>query len=81
MRRVSSSCTDVSTARNSLSKNCSELQHPAEMTRISFALPCSDNRPAEPENCSPSWLWAIAGCPSTIHICPCIGSSRSTAQS
>lgn len=49
MRRVSSSCTDVSAARNSLSKNCSELQHPAETTRISFALPCSDNRPAEPE--------------------------------
>lgn len=39
MRRMRSSCTDVISARNSLSKNCSELRHPAKTTRISSHHP------------------------------------------
>lgn len=80
MITVSSSCTDVTTVRNSLSRKCSGLQHPAETSGISFPLPCSDHLPPKPENCSPGWLWAIASCPFTVHICPCMGSSTSTAQ-
>lgn len=72
MRRVSSSHTDVIAARNSLSKNCSERQRPAEMTGSSFPSPCSSNLPAKPQNHAPGWLWAIAGCPSTTHTCPCV---------
>lgn len=58
------------TAINSLSKKYSELQRLAEMTGISFPSPCSNNLPAEPENHSPGWLWAIAGCPFAVHSCP-----------
>lgn len=81
MRRERNSCIDVIAARNSLSKNCLELQHPVEMTRISFPSPCSNNLPAEPENHSPGWLGATVGCPSTVHSCAFMGSGRSRAQS
>lgn len=67
-----SSCTDVITARNSLSKICSELRHPAETTRISFPLSCSSNLP-ENESHSPGWLWATAGCPSLYKAVPAWG--------
>lgn len=67
-----SSCTDVITARNSLSKNCSELQRPAETTRISFPSSCSSNLP-ENESHSPGWLWATAGCPCLYVAVPAWG--------
>lgn len=79
MVTVSSSCTDVIVVRNSLSRKCSGLRHPAEASGISFPLPRSDNLPPKPGNCSPGWLWAIAGCPFAVRICPCVGPSTSTA--